>query len=405
MRIAFVTVEFVADGTFHGGLANYVYRIAKSLQAHGHSIAIFISSNRNLSSQFDGIEIYEVNTHIGSSVKAFNIITRDRLSTLSRLFWQSYMLNRMVKKCHKSGPFSIIQYTNLLGVGMLRPSSIPSVVRLSSYFDLMHKHGDYKTATKNFIRQMSQAEKIGIRRANAVFGPSAGIARYVEKDLHKQIAVIPSPFEEEKISTSEEIYLSKLKGKQYLLFVGRICRLKGVFTIAEIIHPLLSKYKDLYFVFCGRDDPAGSEQSVMSHVLHNAGEFRHRVMHLGTLPHHYLYPIISHAETIILPSHIDNMPNACIEAMMLRKIVIGTKGTGGFDELIADSENGFFCLPQDSQSLLSTIENVMALSPAQKDSIGESAYQSVQRLRPETVTKQHLKFYKSVLLTNGESER
>src|ERR1051326_7456438 len=44
--------------------------------------------------------------------------------------------------------------------------------------------------------------------------------------------------------------------------------------------------------------------------------------------------------SVVLPSLIDNLPNSCLEAMGLGRVVIGTKGTS-FEELITDEANGF----------------------------------------------------------------
>jgi glycogen synthase len=399
MRIAFVTVEFVADGTYYGGLANYVYNMAKALRASGHEPVVIVAAERNAQTEFEGIEVHHVDVRPGDMVRLFNIITRDRFSVLSRLKWQSFRLSQVVRRLNRRKRLSIVQYTHLLGTAMLRPKSIPAVVRLSSYFPMLHKNGDYAAAAPWFVRQMTLAEQWGIRRVDGVFGPSSFIAAQVEKDVHTKIALIPSPLEPEVVALDTSI-LDRLllRGKRYFLFVGRLCSLKGLYVIAEALPQLLTAYKDLHFVLCGRDDPsAGRGGSVIGYVWEKAGSLRDRVVHTGALEHRFLYPIMDHAQALVLPSLVDNMPNACLEAMLRRKLVIGTRGTGGFDELIIDGENGLLSIPGDASSLLQQMDKALMMTPEQKKNLVNAAFQSIQRLKPEAVAKQHIEFYQRII--------
>ncbi len=65
-----------------------------------------------------------------------------------------------------------------------------------------------------------------------------------------------------------------------------------------------------------------------------------RLVLIDNLPHRQLYPIIAAARLVVLPSLVDNLPNACLEAMGLGTAVIGTTGAS-FEELITDGVNGF----------------------------------------------------------------
>jgi len=58
MNIAIVTSEFVSEKNFDGGLANYNYKLAKSLKAYGHRPVIIIRSDKIEKIDFEGIEVY-----------------------------------------------------------------------------------------------------------------------------------------------------------------------------------------------------------------------------------------------------------------------------------------------------------------------------------------------------------
>ena len=44
MRVALITSEFVTESVFDGGLANYIFRVAKALIQLNHIPVVFVSS-------------------------------------------------------------------------------------------------------------------------------------------------------------------------------------------------------------------------------------------------------------------------------------------------------------------------------------------------------------------------
>ena len=93
---------------------------------------------------------------------------------------------------------------------------------------------------------------------------------------------------------------------------------------------------------------------------------------------------------------MENFSNACVEAMALKKIVIGTNGVS-FEQLISDGENGFLCEPGNSQSLLDAIYRLMNLKKSEKSIMEEKAFMRTTKLVPETVTAQLVEYYENVI--------
>jgi len=96
---------------------------------------------------------------------------------------------------------------------------------------------------------------------------------------------------------------------------------------------------------------APSMRNYMSAIC---GEYADRLIFIGQIPHEQLYPVISGARLVVLPSLIDNMPNACLEAMALGKPVVGTRGAS-FEEMIRDGETGFLVPAGDAGALADTL--------------------------------------------------
>ncbi len=171
--------------------------------------------------------------------------------------------------------------------------------------------------------------------------------------------------------------------------------MKGVATIAEIIRPLLEDHPDLFFVFIGKD--AGFQgQPIMHEVWKQAGPCRGRALHLGKMQQAQLIPILENATAVVLPSHIDNFPNTCIEAMAAARVVVGTRGTS-FEELIDDGVSGFLTEPGDSSDLREKIEKVLDLDARSLDRIGQNARGKTTELSGDFPLLRLVSFYENVV--------
>ncbi len=156
-------------------------------------------------------------------------------------------------------------------------------------------------------------------------------------------AIIESPFYPRKaVREDEKLFEEKLKNQKYILSFGTVKILKGAKLIGDSIYQVLSVCPDLVWVFAGSEFPwkdgEGNIVSPKEYIREQAREYMDRVIFLGKLNQEELFPIVRHALFCVMPSRIDNLPNTCIEAMALGKVVIGTTGAS-FEQLI---DNGSF---------------------------------------------------------------
>lgn len=402
MRVALVTPEYVTERTFDGGLANYVYRLALSLKRMGHEPVIFLPHDHDETFFHRGIEVQRVQTwHLFtwnkpySVVRAIDTVTRWRWHMWLNLLWRSFRVNLFVRRAHRLRPFDIVHYAHLGGLGLFRPKDVPCITRLSSHTGLCQQFGGYGEPDAQ-IRQQQRVERASLRKSDRIFGPSHKIAKLISAEIDRDIDVVESPFFLETEDTDDTIYRDHLSDKRYVLFFGTIGLIKGVGTIAEIIHSLLERHKDLSFVFIGKVQVVPEGGTMMDRVRTNAREHASRVVHFHALPHEKLYPLIQHACAVALPSRIDNFPNACIEAMFFKRVVIGTMGNG-FEQLIDHKKSGYLIPVDDSAALLSTLTNVLALPDAKRVEIGAYAAKRIQRLHPDVSVRALLHLYQSTI--------
>jgi len=400
MRILLATNEYVTEPNFDGGLANYTHRIALSLIQLGHEPIVVVASDRNEMLRHKGIDVHRVKIKARLFFKAINYCTARHFNMSLYLIALGRDINRKIRQIHESSPISIIQYSHLGGVSLFKSIDVLGVIRLSSYTPLARAMGGYEYAKPFQTRQQEYFEQLALKRADAIFGPSVMISKIVEREIGRSVEVIESPFFMDNVERDEEIYQRLLSGKQYLLFFGTLSILKGVHTLGDISHELLSQYPDLQFVFIGKEQGTYQGYSLMDYVRNQAKEHQDRILYLGQLRHEKLYPILYHARAVVLPSRVDNFPNACLEAMAHRKIVIGTRGTS-FEQLIDDGKSGFLANIDDPLDLLAAIKRALDLGKEEMVQIENKAVERIDRLKPSLTVKQLVDFYSKIINKRG----
>jgi glycosyltransferase involved in cell wall biosynthesis len=397
MRIAFVTVQYITERTYAGGLASYTYRVARGLRELGHAAEVFVPGTPAGSFEHDGITVHRLEICDSIYLRVLQHLLGRRLGIphyshyIEILKW-IWTLRVGLEKRHRERPFDLVHYTNLMGTGVLR-KRLPSVVRLSSYRDLWVPFGfQFTSRFEGFL------EDLGLKRADAVFGPSEFVANYVRSKLHVPVTIIESPFVAPGGDEDASVWEKHLRSrKPFGLYFGSLAEWKGVFVLAEALKTVLAEHENLNFVFVGKDLSKRDGKAASEFILDVLVDFRNRVMRLDAMPHAQLFPIIRNAEFVALPSLADNFPNTCLEAMMLGKVVVGTRDRG-FDQLIEDGKNGLLCEPGNIDSLTNALRRAATLSQNEKERMGKLAQDRIDRLAPEKVVLELLSFYQDVII-------
>ena len=143
-------------------------------------------------------------------------------------------------------------------------------------------------------------------------------------------------------------------------------------------------------------DEKGEKVRADELIKKNAGEFSDRVICMGSLPREQLYPFIQNAEICFLPSRIENLSNACIEAMAMGKIVVATNGAS-YEQLIDDRVSGFLCERDNPESFLKAIYEALNMSKEEKDKMILKASERIKLLNPDTIYRKYFNSYNKVI--------
>lgn len=399
LRIAFATPEYVTEHHFDGGLSNYLNRVSKVLADLGHDVhVVTLSQQDEAAFERDGVMVHRVTLKRGW--QTLNRLTRYSLPTT--LHWLNFSTEvfRKLKQLHRKKPFHLIQYPNYSSCGMF---SIPflrtaHVVRASSYDPASN---DLSGLKRNLdLTIVERLQTLQYRLTRNVHVPSFALQKILltKVGIHNA-RVIRSPFYVETNDWDMSVCERFLQGKKYLLYFGRFQLHKGFHTLVKALPRFFDRHRDAYAVLVGRDMETQLGSSMAAFARAHCRQFADRLILLENLRHAQLYPVIERSHLVVLPSLIDNMPNSCLEAMGLGKVVIGTKGTS-FEELITDGVNGFLVDPNSPAALADKL--VSAWLDPKLDQMSAAAKQRMHDFAPERTVSSLLTYYSELL--NGRTD-
>lgn len=386
MNILLISNHHIAKGKATEGFPAYIYRVAKALSDLGHKTIIVACGNQNQHYYEDEVEIYV----IPFKNIAFFLKELEMAYNHIRMSWQT---NRKIREICKERKIDIIQFSSIGAMALLYYGRVPAILRLSSYAKTYYSTDS--TISKKQAKLLAFMERESAKRCAAVFAPANVTAKAFSEDIKRSVAVIETPFLMDTQKMDDEFFEEKLRDKKYALFFGKMIAEKGIMAIADSMYRFLEQNKEYYFVFCGEAGLIRGKNAKQL-IKKAAGQYADRVLFSGALPHESLYPVIMNADFVTLPSTMENFSNACIEAMYLKKIVIGTDGAS-FEQLIKDGKSGFLCKIDDAESLLEKMNQVVNLDSDTRKEIETNAKKRIELLNPEIVVKKLLRFYEYVL--------
>ncbi|HEX3282551.1 MAG TPA: glycosyltransferase family 4 protein [Pyrinomonadaceae bacterium] len=393
LRIAFLTPEYVTEPYFDGGLGQYLHCTAAALAIMGHDVhVITLSQTEETSFVHDGVQVHRV--RLKGGWQTLNQLTRYRLPTTTHWLNLSTQIYRRLRRLHADEAFDVVQSPNysFCGLFSMLLLRVPQVLRISSVEPYFHDSLKEQTLDFKFLKAL---EWLQLRRSANIFSPSLVTQQILTKKYSGlTIDVIRKPIHVETSKNDYRIYDRFLRGRQYLLFFGRFTRRKGFEILVQSLAHVLDEQKDLSAVLVGRDVTTSATPSMAEYAHEVCGKFAERFIVLEQLPHQQLYPIITNAKLVVLPSIEDNLPNTCLEAMALARPVIGTYETS-LSELITDEETGFLVAANDVEALTRKI--LYAWDHPRLQEIGVAAQTKVLKFSVEEATSKLLHYYQRVI--------
>jgi glycosyltransferase involved in cell wall biosynthesis len=399
MRLAFITPEYVTEPSYSGGLANYLGRVTAALVGRGHDVHVFTRSGERAEVEHRGVRVHRVVPLWDRRMILDHVdplVPRSLYNPYQDLK-SAWCLSRAVKRVHRRERFDLVQVANVNAVGLFirRLRGTPLVVRMSSYRPEWDRLSGYATGLGAKARW--KMEEWSVRRRPYVYAPSDYVGRQVRAAYGlSEVDVLETPFFAEEPVCDDGLYRRLAAGKRYALFFGRMTQMKGVHILAQALRGWLKRCPELQLVMVGADAVAPAGPSMKAYVREHAGEYEARVTIHDAVRHGELYPLVEHAEFVVLPSLVDNLPNTLLESMGHGKIVIGTTGSC-FEQLIQDGVSGMLCEAGDAGALEEAMVRASNLESESRKRMETAARQRIAKLHPDRAVPELIEYYERVI--------
>ncbi len=401
LHIGFLTPEYVTSKSGDGGLANYLKKTAHALVARGHRVTIVLLADGSKTWQDGPVEVQEV-PWAGLPGFAARIPGFAALAPALRLYLSAGRMAAAVAKIHRARPFSLLQASSYCSPGLrLRGRvPVPVICRVSSYTPLWRSAYGRRRRFHELLTDWMEAKQVA--GADAAFAPSRFISTAFARMEAVRPEVIPTPLESGAPERDASFYETHLRGRPYLLFFGTLSYIKGIGVIAGALPRILAAHPDLRVAFIGRDDGTPGGEPAFRRILDACPGMEARLFHHPAIPKSKLIPVIAHAEGVLMPSLVDNYPNACLEAQALGTPVVGSRDSS-LDEMIADGETGFLSDNGSPESLGDAVERLLALGTDAKAAMRRALALRIEAIRGEDRIGALVAFYRRAIEAHGRN--
>lgn len=175
-----------------------------------------------------------------------------------------------------------------------------------------------------------------------------------------------------------------------LLFLGRIDADKGINELLGAFATARRSIPDLHLDIGGDGELARARESVRQLGLEAEVTFH------GWIDARKRQELLENASVFVLPSYLEGLPMALIEAMASAVPPVAT-AVGGVPDLVTDGVEGFLVQPRDPQALAGAIGRMFADDSA-RGRMGRSARERIRRdFSPRTIVEQIGGLYRELM--------
>lgn len=397
MNIAILTPEYITEYPDGGGLGNFLARFTRLLINNGHSVTVFVYSEKTPLIYSDtGIKVVRVSRK-GKPLWMRLIGVIARMIHPGGDFFRAYfiaanawLLANAMEQHHKLQPFDMVHSADYLSVGLFVKycKNRIHLIRCSHAVDLYKQIDGRNSFTDQLIIWL---EIKALKKAKGCYSPSQYVADHYTKTLGLPVHVIRPPIPDQAKDRSN--FIPPGLPDRFFIHFGQLCERKGTQWMFSALKLAFELEPDIRIVMIGK----GNFRQV-GDWLSDLGSHRSKVLALYPLTKNELYSVLQKADAAILPSLVDNLPNTVIESLSLGVPVIGTQGAS-IDELVEDGASGILIesgnIKALSDAIVKTWRNEISFSA---DLIQHSS--CFEMMKPDVVMHQLMEYISSLQETN-----
>ena len=383
------SIAFYIGGLCIGGAERVICNLAEYFYSEGYRVTMVTKVRDE--------KEYELNPGI-KRIIADITPEEETASRIRNLFARIAKLKRIWKEVKPDVIVSFIRKNNLMAIASAAPLGIPVVVSVRSAPERELKGFGFKTISFLLFRQ-----------AAGVVLQTKEAYNFFPGYIREKAVVLPNSINPDFLKASEELTLattinhdkkmtvydripSSVKEKR-IITVGRIDDNKNQRLLVEAYVKIVDHYPDWSLELIG--DGSG-RQALEEYV--STLPCKDRISFAGSVDD--VAKRMSEASIFVLPSKIEGMPNALIEAMVMGMACISTDcPCGGPRELIAADDSNGILVPIDNVDAMAMALKRLITHDTLRESMGDNARKIIATLHPDTVNKQWKNYIENVMFS------
>ena len=243
---------------------------------------------------------------------------------------------------------------------------------------------DKKFSPINFL-----LEKKALLKSDLILSPSKFLIHELKSKYSLKSYYLPQIINKLK-------HPRKKNKKKIILTFGSISPGKGSNSVINNIDSILKLDHSIFYYWIGNVDKKYYKSNFeFEKILKQNTDQPKRVKVLNKMNRKNLFSIINKACIVLLPSYRDNSPNACLEALSLKKIVVARKNSG-YNDLINDNHNGFLFNKKNDKDIVKKISFVLNFSNKKKTIIEKKIEKKNKDFYPKMALNKYLYYLKKL---------
>ena len=368
-----------------GGISTHVYHLSRALVEKGTSVRVITCDFPKAPAEeiIDGVSVSRVDS--------------GRVPESNFLLWIYRLNSQMISKTTElleTERFDLIhahdwvvgraavELKNRLGLPLISTIHATEIGRGGSL------DGEYR-------RKVRDIERLLVEQSDGIICCSNYMLDHIQHVLgavKTKIRVIPNGVEASRFNNGRQPQLIPTgvsEDRKTILYVGRIVREKGIFTLLDAFEKLRKQGKDVSLVFAG-EGPL--KEDLAKEVLRR--KLNDRVKLAGFVDEKKLVSLYNSSDAFVLPSHYEPFGMVALEAMASRVPVV-VSDVGGLSEIVEDGITGVKVPAYNPSALAEGILRVLE-DRELSEQLKENAYRAVQeRYRWDMIAEKTIEAYRT----------
>lgn len=163
--------------------------------------------------------------------------------------------------------------------------------------------------------------------------------------------------------------IEKEYGKQRILFLGRLCKEKGLRELFSVLPQLHGQFPQMHVLLGGIWED--------EELLEEAAKMKEYVTDLGWLQGEAKKNYLRTSDLFVFPTYFEGQPVSVLEAMAYQCGIVATR-VGGIPQMIEQEQTGLLIEPKDPEGLKSALQKLLS-DPELCERLGKNARAKVQK--------------------------